>query len=73
MMMDGFDLIGSSKTTGRLIFMKYNFTVTFTIDSSGVSVTVCKTDEDGKATYKFYDRLEYAIQYVNMETRNERI
>lgn len=67
MMLDDFDLIGSSKTTGTLTFLhvKNNYRIHFRpnrVDSEGnITVEVIGYQNDD---YKKFDRLEKAIAYV---------
>lgn len=70
MMMDGFDLIGSSGTNAQLTFRKENFTITYSSkgEGRGVVANVTETglvDDIPQFDYQSFDRLEKAVKYVN--------
>jgi len=70
MMMDGFDLIGSSRTNARLTFSKENFTITYYSKGEGCGVVANVTeagmiDNMPQFYHKSFDCLEKAVKYVN--------
>lgn len=69
MMMDGFDLIGSSAINGRLIFQKDNFRVSFNPMDGCVVVNVTEIDKLFRTTSTNFNRLEKAIAHVNSKIK----
>lgn len=70
MMMDGFDLIGSSGVSGRLIFEKENFRISFNPMDGCVVVNVIEIDNSFKTTSTNFTRLEKAVSYINKKIGN---
>lgn len=64
-MIDGYNFIGSSGTSGMLIFEKNGYRIIYNVTPE-VSATISKYNSDGCIIdVKKFDRLEKAIHYVD--------